>query len=83
MNTLPRHILLVEDTPDIALGLASALRASGLQVTLAADGLHPFLPTLTSELPAQRLLRPGKWRVPACEALDSGHALLNYSKNIS
>lgn len=34
---MPR-VLLVEDTPDIALWLAAALRQSGLSVEIAADG---------------------------------------------
>ena len=36
---MPR-VLLVEDTPDIALWLAAALRQSGLQIEIAADGLQ-------------------------------------------
>jgi len=36
---MPR-VLLVEDTPDIALWLAAALRQSGLTVEIAANGAH-------------------------------------------
>jgi len=36
---MPR-VLLVEDTPDIALWLAAALRQSGLAVEIAANGAH-------------------------------------------
>lgn len=39
MNTLKPRLLLVEDTPDIALWLATALRQGGLDVEHAADGL--------------------------------------------
>ena len=39
MNTLKPRLLLVEDTPDIALWLATALRQSGLEVTHVGDGL--------------------------------------------
>lgn len=39
MKTLGSHsILLVEDTPELALWLGTALRQSGLQVQLASDG---------------------------------------------
>lgn len=38
MNTLKPRVLLVEDTPDIAVWLATALRQAGLEVTHAADG---------------------------------------------
>ena len=46
METRTAHLLLVEDTPDLALWLATALRRSGLGVTLAgtaaeADALLP------------------------------------------
>lgn len=40
MNTLKPRILLVEDTPDIALSLGAALRLGGLVVELASDGLQ-------------------------------------------
>lgn len=36
METRTAHLLLVEDTPDLALWLATALRRSGFDVTLAA-----------------------------------------------
>ena len=39
VNTLKPRLLLVEDTPDIALWLAAALRQSGLEVTHVDDGL--------------------------------------------
>ncbi len=39
MNTLKPRLLLVEDTPDIALWLATALRQSGLEVVHVGDGL--------------------------------------------
>ncbi|WP_299510491.1 response regulator transcription factor [uncultured Limnohabitans sp.] len=39
MNTLAPHILLVEDTPDIALWLGSALRQGGMTVHFATDGV--------------------------------------------
>ncbi len=39
MNTLKPRLLLVEDTPDIALWLATALRQSGLEVVQVGDGL--------------------------------------------
>lgn len=38
MNTLAPRLLLVEDTPDIAVWLAAALRQAGLSVSLAGDG---------------------------------------------
>ena len=38
--TLMPRVLLVEDTPDIALWLAAALRQTGLQVEVAPDGLQ-------------------------------------------
>lgn len=38
VNTLKPRLLLVEDTPDIALWLATALRHGGLDVAHAADG---------------------------------------------
>lgn len=40
MNTLKPRILLVEDTPDIALWLGAALRQSGMEVLFATDGLQ-------------------------------------------
>ena len=39
VNTLTPRLLLVEDTPDIALWLAAALRQGGMAVEHAADGL--------------------------------------------
>lgn len=45
MNTLKPRLLLVEDTPDIALWLATALRQGGMEVDLAADG-HAALSAL-------------------------------------
>lgn len=39
MNTLKPRLLLVEDTPDIAVWLATALRQAGMEVQLVADGL--------------------------------------------
>ena len=45
---LPTRLLLVEDTPEIALSLAAALRHAGHVVDLAADGAQ-----------AQALLQPG------------------------
>lgn len=47
MYTLGPHLLLVEDTPDLALWLGTALRQTGAQVQFARDGhealacLHP------------------------------------------
>ena len=38
MNTLKPRVLLVEDTPEIAVWLATALRQTGLDVGHAADG---------------------------------------------
>jgi two-component system response regulator TctD len=38
VNTLGPHILLVEDTPDLALWLGTALRQAGLTVSFARDG---------------------------------------------
>ena len=38
MNTLKPRILLVEDTPDIALWLGTALRQGGMDVQFAIDG---------------------------------------------
>lgn len=40
MNTLEPRILLVEDTPDIALWLGTALRQGGMAVQFATDGLE-------------------------------------------
>lgn len=40
MNTLAPQILLVEDTPDIALWLGTALRQGGMGVQFATDGLE-------------------------------------------
>jgi len=40
VNTLKPRILLVEDTPDIALWLGAALRQSGMEVLFATDGLQ-------------------------------------------
>jgi two-component system response regulator TctD len=48
VNTLKPRILLVEDTPDIALWLGKALRQGGMAVSFAADGLE-----------ADRCLQPG------------------------
>ncbi len=48
VNTLAPRILLVEDTPDIALSLGAALRQGGMVVDFATDGLQ-----------AQRCLQPG------------------------
>ena len=48
MNTLAPQILLVEDTPDIALWLGTALRQGGMAVQFATDGLQ-----------AERCLQPG------------------------
>lgn len=39
VNTLKPRVLLVEDTPDIALWLATALRQAGMDVSLVGDGL--------------------------------------------
>lgn len=39
MNTPKARLLLVEDTPDIALWLAAALRQVGFDIDTAADGL--------------------------------------------
>ena len=39
MNTPKARLLLVEDTPDIALWLAAALRQGGFEVKTASDGL--------------------------------------------
>ncbi|GAB3501160.1 response regulator [Curvibacter fontanus] len=38
MNTPTAHILLVEDTPDLALWLGAALRQAGMNVSFARDG---------------------------------------------
>ena len=48
MNTLKPRLLLVEDTPDIALWLSVALRQAGMEVEHVADGLL-----------AQQTLAPG------------------------
>lgn len=48
VNTLSPRILLVEDTPDIALSLGAALRQGGMAVDFATDGLQ-----------AERCLQPG------------------------
>lgn len=48
MNTLVPQILLVEDTPDIALSLGTALRQGGMAVQFATDGHQ-----------AERCLQPG------------------------
>lgn len=40
VNTLKPRILLVEDTPDIALWLGTALRQGGMEVSFATDGLE-------------------------------------------
>ena len=40
VNTLKPQILLVEDTPDIALWLGTALRQGGMEVAFATDGLQ-------------------------------------------
>lgn len=48
MNTLTPQILLVEDTPDIALWLGTALRQGGMQLEFATDGHE-----------AERRLQPG------------------------
>lgn len=48
MNTLVPQILLVEDTPDIALWLGTALRQGGMAVQFATDGRE-----------AERCLQPG------------------------
>lgn len=40
MNTLKPRVLLVEDTPEIALWLGAALRQGGMEVVLAADGVQ-------------------------------------------
>ncbi len=47
MNTPIAHILLVEDTPDLALWLGTALRQAGMTVSFARDG-HEAL----AQLPA-------------------------------
>lgn len=46
MNTLKPRLLLVEDTPDIALWLATALRQGGMEVEHVADG-HAALQVLS------------------------------------
>ena len=38
VNTLGPHLLLVEDTPDLALWLGTALRQAGMRVSFARDG---------------------------------------------
>ena len=48
MNTLGPQILLVEDTPDIALWLGTALRQGGMDLQFATDGHE-----------AERWLQPG------------------------
>ncbi len=48
MNTLAPQILLVEDTPDIALWLGTALRQGGMDLQFATDGHE-----------AERCLQPG------------------------
>ncbi len=40
MNTLKPRILLVEDTPEIALWLGTALRQGGMEVFFATDGFQ-------------------------------------------
>ncbi len=48
MNTLKPRVLLVEDTPEIALWLGTALRQAGMEVVFATDGWQ-----------ADRCLQPG------------------------
>ena len=48
MNTLKPRILLVEDTPDIALWLGTALSQGGMAVSFATDGVQ-----------AEQCLQPG------------------------
>jgi two-component system, OmpR family, response regulator TctD len=46
VNTLGPHLLLVEDTPDLALWVGTALRQSGFEVSFAHDG-HEALAQLS------------------------------------
>ncbi|MFN5255763.1 MAG: response regulator transcription factor, partial [Limnohabitans sp.] len=48
VNTLKPRILLVEDTPDIALWLGTALSQGGMAVSFATDGVQ-----------AEQCLQPG------------------------
>lgn len=72
MNTLKPRLLLVEDTPDIALWLATALRQGGLQVDLAADGhaaLAALVPGHGFDLVVLDLQLPGKDGLQVLEAV--------------
>ena len=63
VNTLKPRLLLVEDTPDIALWLATALRQGGLEVSHAADGtaaLQALAPGHGFDLVVLDLQLPGK-----------------------
>ncbi len=63
MNTLKPRLLLVEDTPDIALWLAAALRQGGFDVEPAADGLvalQQLVPGHGFDLVVLDLQLPGK-----------------------
>lgn len=72
MNTLKPRLLLVEDTPDIALWLATALRQGGLDVEHAADGLaalQSLAPGHGFDLVVLDLHLPGKDGLEVLEAL--------------
>ena len=62
VNTLKPRLLLVEDTPEIALWLATALRQGGLEVEHAGDGhaaLHWLAPGHGFDLVVLDLQLPG------------------------
>ncbi len=72
VNTLKPRLLLVEDTPDIALWLATALRQSGLEVTHAGDGLDALdalVPGHGFDVVVLDLQLPGKDGLQVLQAL--------------
>lgn len=72
VNTLKPRLLLVEDTPDIALWLATALREGGMGVVHAADGLaalQALEPGHGFDLVVLDLQLPGKDGLQVLEAV--------------
>lgn len=72
VNTLKPRLLLVEDTPDIALWLATALRQGGLDVEHAADGPAALLALASGhgfDLVVLDLQLPGKDGLQVLEAV--------------
>lgn len=72
VNTLNPRVLLVEDTPDIAVWLATALRQAGLEVSHAADGhaaLQAMEPGHGLDLVLLDLQLPGVEGLSVLEAL--------------